>query len=305
MTNTKQTPQQSSGDARLDAIAREIEAKLAKADKSQAYTDDMVTSVDQLIAEAAVRCKKLKLSFNAWLKKCPSIRKSRAYEKRAVVLKLKTAEEVRADTRKRLAKHVVEFSVNGKTVKLGGAADIAAETTCPGRPQPLGAGDEAWHTPIQYLKLIDEVLGGIDCCPASNAYAQKRYDFGPECVHYTKKENALLPTNPWRGRTYLNPPYTRGVIGPFVDKLLRELKSGNVPSAFLVVQPEVGTTWFQKAARASSGVFFSDVRIPFEKTGGKKGSPPWGGVIFYFGPDRAKFEKVFSPHGICLRVVTT
>jgi hypothetical protein len=183
-------------------------------------------------------------------------------------------------------------------VKLGGA-DAEDAPGYPKAKQP-GGGTEAWHTPVKYLKLIREVLGSIDCCPASNAYAQKRFDFGPKCIHYTKQNSALLDKNEWRGNTYLNPPYTRGVIGPFVDKLLHSLESGNVPAAFLVVQPQVGVSWFQKAARAASGLFFSDGgRIKFAKTGGELFPPPWGAVIFYFGRDTTKFEKVFSPHGVC------
>jgi len=36
---------------RLDAIAREIEAALKKADKAQARSNDLIVSVDRLIAE--------------------------------------------------------------------------------------------------------------------------------------------------------------------------------------------------------------------------------------------------------------
>lgn len=281
--------------ARLDAIAREIEAKLAKADKSQAYTDDMVTSVDQLIGEAAKRCKKLKLSFNAWLKKCPSIRKSRAYEQRAVALKLKTAEQVRADTRKRLARHVVKVSVNGKTVKLG-AADSASAYA-----MGTGGGDE-WFTPTDYLKMAREVLGGFDTCPASNAFAQRRFDFGPRCKHYTKADDAL--TKSWRGRVWLNPPFSKGRMSAFVDKLLAEYSAGRVSAAILLANVFSANAWFQKAGRAATAICFMKKRIEFEREGSETpGSQIYGQAFFFYGDDAAPFIDVFAPHGLVVEVV--
>jgi hypothetical protein len=75
---------------RLDAIAREIEAALKKADKAHARSNDLIVSVDRLIAEGARLCDRLGVSFNKWLKeKCPNVGKSRAYEQRAIALGLK------------------------------------------------------------------------------------------------------------------------------------------------------------------------------------------------------------------------
>jgi phage N-6-adenine-methyltransferase len=275
-------------DARLDTIAREVEAKLKKADKSQTYTDDMVTSVDLLIEEASIRCKKLGLSFNAWLKKCPSIGKSRAYERRAIALGIKTPAQVRAATLKRLGRHVVKVSVNGKTVKLSDGATQKPQAT-------KGTGDNEWNTPVEYLEMARQVLGGFDTCPASNAFAKKRFDFGSKCQHYTKEDNALIKQ--WRGRVWLNPPYSRDLIGPFVDKLLSELEAGRVTAAIMLVNPAVDTAWFKKAERVATAICFTPKqRIKFKKAEGSSvSSPVWGNAFFFFGADVAKFKEVFGP----------
>ena len=284
------------GRARLDAIAREIEAKLKKADKSLTHADDMVTSVDQLVAEGAKLCDKLGVSFNKWCKeKCPGIGKSRAYEQRAIALGIKTAAEIRADTRKRLAKYAVKFSVNGKTVRLG-ANGVSPNAYAMG----TGGGDE-WFTPLPYLKMAREVLGGFDTCPASNAFAHRRFDFGAHCRHYTKADDAL--TKPWRGRVWLNPPFSKGLTAAFIDKLIEEYSGGRVSAAILLTNAFTANAWFQKAGHAAAAICLMKKRIEFELEGSETpGSQIYGQSFFFFGGDAAPFIQTFRPHGLCVEV---
>lgn len=89
---------------RLREIGKEIEAKLAKAEKYDGKANDMIASVRQLLTEAKELCDGD--GFDAFKTKfCPSLGKSRAYEIHAITTGKKTIEEVRDDTRKRVAKH--------------------------------------------------------------------------------------------------------------------------------------------------------------------------------------------------------
>jgi hypothetical protein len=101
---TKQTF--ADGSLRLLAIGREIEAKLKKADVYGVKAEDMVRSVNQLLAEAEKICKHHRISFKDFKQaRCPSLGKSRAYELLAIAAGKKTIEQTRKATRQRVAKH--------------------------------------------------------------------------------------------------------------------------------------------------------------------------------------------------------
>jgi CspA family cold shock protein len=81
--------------------------------------------------------------------------------------------------------------------------------------------DDEWNTPAEVFTLERQVLGSIDLDPASNRAAQqivraRRF--------VTKADNGL--DRPWRGRVWLNPPYSPALIGQFVTKLLHERRAG-------------------------------------------------------------------------------
>lgn len=73
--------------------------------------------------------------------------------------------------------------------------------------QRTESSDE-WHTP----KYIMAGLGTFDldpCAPSREFYTAK------EC--YTKEDDGLV--KPWHGRVWLNPPYSRKLIAPFIKKM--------------------------------------------------------------------------------------
>ncbi len=100
----------------------------------------------------------------------------RRSELRAIV----DGKDVRGDATKRQAKYIGKLMAAAMSVTDGHANPFATGQ---------GGGDE-WFTPVQYLELVREVLGDIDCCPASNQYAQERFDFGGRCRHFTKEDDA-------------------------------------------------------------------------------------------------------------------
>jgi hypothetical protein len=87
-------------------------------------------------------------------------------------------------------------------------------------------GQESWFTPALYLDAARAVLGSIDCAPASCIQAQAKVQAK---VFYSAEENKLKRR--WQGKVWLNPPYTRGVIDRFVEKLIVHYLAGEIPEA--------------------------------------------------------------------------
>jgi ParB family chromosome partitioning protein len=161
--------------------------------------------------------------------------------------------------------------------------------------QPVG---DEWGTPPEIIRLIKKLWGVIDTDPASNETAQNRIEAK---LYFTKHDNGL--DRQWLGNVFLNPPYSRGLTGKFVNKLLEELASGNTTAAILLVNNCADTAWFRKAARAAAVICFPQGRIKFLKPDGNKlGSPPRGQALLYFGPDPQGFKQAFRHLGLVGRL---
>jgi phage N-6-adenine-methyltransferase len=160
-----------------------------------------------------------------------------------------------------------------------------------------GTGRIEWFTPAEYVEAARDVLGGIDLDPASN-------DIANETVraeqYFTKRENGLV--REWRGRIWLNPPYSHPVLGRFVVKLLREIDIGRVSSAILLTNALTDTRWFHTAARASEAICFTRRRIRFLAPDGTLAQPVQGQAFFYFGDDRLGFCRLFQNIGAVMPV---
>ena len=87
----------------------------------------------------------------------------------------------------------------------------------------IWTGEVEWYTPRRYLDAAVDVMGGIDLDPASSARAQRHVK---AANYFTVKQDGLQKK--WSGRVWLNPPYAKTIIEPFVTKLLRELDTGRI-----------------------------------------------------------------------------
>ena len=188
-----------------------------------------------------------------------------------------------------------EFDVNERTVrryKLTELADrglITLDEIPEAKPHLAQArGQEEWNTPDALLLVAREAMDGIDLDPASNSIAQSRVRARE---FYTKEEDGL--TQPWRGRIYLNPPYTSGLVGKFADKLIAEYVAGNVTEAVWLTNNSTDTGWFHRLAEQAAVMVFLRGRVKFWKVGEDgeelQGSPLQGQVLMYLGPNARRF----------------
>jgi len=155
------------------------------------------------------------------------------------------------------------------------------------------SGNDEWYTPVQYIDMAREVMGGIDLDPASCRQGQENVKAEK---FYMREDNGL--EQPWNGRVWLNPPYSVPLLDQFVQKMGDEFIAGNVAQAIVLTHSFTDTKWFHLLADISSQVCFTRGRIKFEGPDGVKNAPPSGHVFFYFGNNSNKFAEVFKKIGL-------
>lgn len=153
-------------------------------------------------------------------------------------------------------------------------------------------GNNERYTPAVYIEAARAAMGSIDVDPASNKHAQKTIKAGK---YYTAKNSGLKAK--WIGNVWLNPPYEKGLVDLFANKLLLELETGNATAAIVLTNNSTDSGWFQKLFIAASATAFPKKRIQFYDANDEKTSPTNGQTFFYFGNHADRFKQEFSAFG--------
>jgi len=169
-------------------------------------------------------------------------------------------------------------------------------TSSPSYSKAIFTGENEWYTPAEYVERAREVLGTIDLDPASNEIAQ---EWIKAVTFFTIADDGL--TREWFGRVWLNPPYARATMEPFVEKLQSEYLAGRVTEAVLLTHNYTDTGWFHTAAISASAICLLRGRVRFVAPSGEECSPTQGQVFFYFGADSRRFQESFSQIGLIVR----
>lgn len=153
------------------------------------------------------------------------------------------------------------------------------------------SGENEWYTPPEYIEAAREVMGSIDLDPASCDTAQsnvkaKRF--------YTADDDGL--SKKWTGNVWLNPPYSKDLIGQFASKVVAE--SGRMRQAIVLVNNATDAAWFHDLASVASAVCFLRGRVRFLDRAGKPANTPvQGQAVLYVGQDVERFRSRFSAFG--------
>jgi phage N-6-adenine-methyltransferase len=151
-----------------------------------------------------------------------------------------------------------------------------------------------WYTPERIIDLVIEVFGQIDLDPCSNSDDPGTANV-PARKYYTAQTDGLAQQ--WFGKVYMNPPYG-DEIGPWIEKLVSEFKSGRVVEAITLVPARTDTAWIQPLY--DYALCFVRGRLKFV---GAENSAPFPSLIVYLGPDNDLFMDCFEQLGRtgCLR----
>jgi len=160
------------------------------------------------------------------------------------------------------------------------------------------SGDNEWYTPPEFIEAARLVMGSIDLDPASSEVANRTV--GAERI-YTAADDGLKLV--WEGRVWMNPPYEKGLIDRFAEKLRAEVAAGNVKEAVVLVNNATDTRWFATLCEVGSMLCFPTGRVRFYKPDGERGAPLQGQAVIYIGSQREAFVSAFQRFGMVARVI--
>lgn len=161
------------------------------------------------------------------------------------------------------------------------------------------SGENEWYTPPEYLELARKAMGGIDCDPASSELANS---IVKASAYFTAQEDGLSKV--WRGRVWMNPPYSQPLCAQFCEALLRKFSHKEIEQACVLVNNATETSWLQPMLRAASAICFVTGRIKYLDRSGKPANTPLQGqVILYFGAREREFLIAAEHIGVVLRHV--
>jgi len=141
---------------------------------------------------------------------------------------------------------------------------------------------DRYCTPPHVIEIARTALGGIDLDVASNAAAQEIVRAADWYSLDTGRDALALP---WSGRVWCNPPYSKGAVDRFSDKIIAELARGEVDGLLVLVNSSTSAAWWQQLARGADALLFCSSRLSFwhaETKATQKGNL-YDQTIFSFG----------------------
>jgi phage N-6-adenine-methyltransferase len=158
------------------------------------------------------------------------------------------------------------------------------------------SGENEWYTPCEYIEAARSAMGSIDLDPASCDVAQKTVK---AAEFFTIADDGL--SREWFGNVWLNPPYSKDLIGKFAGKVVEE--SERFEQAIVLVNNATETAWFQQMACGANAMCLFSGRIKFnDKTGKPANTPVQGQVAIYFGENVEQFQSAFCGLGLVVFV---
>jgi len=152
-----------------------------------------------------------------------------------------------------------------------------------------------WYTPPHILDAARNAMGDINLDPASSKVAQTLVKADK---YFTEEDDGL--SHDWFGSVWLNPPYSRGWVKKFMEKLVVEFNSGRVSQAVALVNNGTETAWFQGAASQCSAICMPRGRVKYLTSDlSSANGPLQGQVLIYFGDSVSNFINSFVDIGVC------
>ena len=171
--------------------------------------------------------------------------------------------------------------------------------------QTTNVAREEWYTPKLYMHDVVSVLGAIDLDPCSCEYANQTVQAK---TYITREQNALKMQWDTVTTLYANPPYSTGVIGRFVARILQHYAANGFEHGIVLINNVTETKYWQHLAAASAMFCSTNHRIAFiDSNGNHKKANTRGQTIFLLSNTRAiqtKFLQTFAKYGVIANCIT-
>ena len=156
------------------------------------------------------------------------------------------------------------------------------------------SGENEWYTPSDFIEAARSVMGQIELDPASSPAANETVK---ATRFFTAADDGLAQE--WdTPALWMNPPYSKDLIGGFIEKLAAEYSGGGTSQAIVLVNNATDSKWGQLLLSVSSAVCFPAGRIRFiDQDGHPSGAPLQGQMIAYCGTESGRFSELFSRFG--------
>lgn len=155
------------------------------------------------------------------------------------------------------------------------------------------SGENEWYTPAWIIEAARTAMGSIDCDPASSSTANQTVKAE---TFFTAEDDGL--GNRWDGNVWLNPPYSKELIGRFVEGVIERYHAGEVRQACVLVNNATETIWGQALIEASAAVCFLNSRVKFLRPDGSTGAPLQGQMVCFLTSQYVNaFTDAFSEYG--------
>lgn len=129
---------------------------------------------------------------------------------------------------------------------------------------------DEWSTPQDIVSELAVEFGPFDLDPCARAETAKAPTF------YTKADNGL--SQPWRGRVWLNPPYSNPA--PWLRKAIAETTAGRASVVVALLPAATDTAWFHDLVQYRAEVRFRRGRIKFIGWLGTPIGSPKAGTVY-------------------------
>lgn len=156
------------------------------------------------------------------------------------------------------------------------------------------SGNNEWYTPPHIIDAAREVLGDIDCDPASSPKANEVV----KAKRIYTADDSGLEAKKWGKRVWMNPPYAQPLCSQFCQALVERVDSKEVEQAIVLVNNATETEWFRTLVGRATAACFVSGRVRFlDQTGEPKGTPLQGQAVLYFGHRSTEFVEAFGNIG--------